>query len=139
MIVEDDLSIADLLQRALEADGYVVTGIARTVKEAVQLSEQNTPDVAIVDLRLADGDLGTSAAAHLRFTTNTKIMFSTENSNGESALSSCGDAVMIKPYRIRDVGQGLRIIDQLARSGQTALPFPRNFRLLTHATASLGP
>lgn len=139
MIVEDDLSIADLLQWALETDGYLVTGIARTVKEAAQLAERYEPDVAVVDIRLANGDLGTSVAAHLRRTTNTKIMFSTGNSNDEGSLNACGDAVMTKPYRMSDVGRGLTIIDQLARSGQTTLPFPRNFRLLAPADLDLTP
>jgi DNA-binding response OmpR family regulator len=139
LIVEDDLSIADLLEQALEADGYHVTGIARTVAEAVQLAELQQPDVAIVDIRLANGDLGTDVGAHLRQTTSTRILYSTGNSNDESGMSVCGDAVMTKPYRLSDVGRGLTIIDELARRGHTTLPFPRNFRLLTPAALELAP
>ena len=55
LIVEDDFSIADLLQTALEADGYYVTGIARTVAEALKAAEQHLPDFAVVDVYLAKG------------------------------------------------------------------------------------
>jgi DNA-binding response OmpR family regulator len=44
LIVEDDLSIADLLQVHLEAAGYSVCGIARTFKEARDSAEQHEPD-----------------------------------------------------------------------------------------------
>ncbi|MGD0103085.1 MAG: response regulator [Rhodopila sp.] len=135
LIVEDDLMIADLLQEALEADGYHVTGIARTVKEAVQSAEQHHADVAVVDIRLANGDLGTDVAAHLREKTTTRVMFSTGNSNDLDQIARYGDAVMTKPYRLSDVGRGLRIIDEVARSGHSQLTFPRNFRLLASARA----
>jgi CheY-like chemotaxis protein len=59
LILEDDLSIADLLQEALEAQGYSVIGIAGTVAEAMKIARQHQPDVTIADVRLANGDLGT--------------------------------------------------------------------------------
>ena len=135
LIVEDDLTIADLLQEALEADGYHVTGIARTVQEAVHSAEEHHADVAVVDIRLANGDLGTDVAVHLRDKTTTRVMFSTGNSNDMEQMAACGDAVMTKPYRLSDVSRGLRIIDELARSGHSKLTFPRNFRLLALARA----
>ena len=135
MIVEDDLTISDLLQEALEADGYHVVGVARTVRQAVELTKQHCPDLAVVDIRLANGELGTDVATRLRATTNTKIMFSTGNSNDLKLLETCGDAVMTKPYSLTDIGRGLKIIDQMARLGRTDLPFPRNFRLLSPVVA----
>ncbi len=130
LIVEDDLSIADLLHRELEAAGYSVTGIARTTREAEDSAEQQVPDFAIIDIRLADGDLGTDVAATLRKTTKTRIMFSTGNSNDLAMMDPPGDAVMTKPYRISDIGRGLKIIDEMSRFGHTDLTFPRNFQLL---------
>jgi ActR/RegA family two-component response regulator len=53
LIAEDDLTmIADR--------GYKVYGVARTVPEAVALAQLHKPDLAVLDLRLADGGLGTS-------------------------------------------------------------------------------
>jgi DNA-binding response OmpR family regulator len=135
LIVEDDLSIADLLQQALEAAGYSISGIARTTREAEDSAEQHEPDFAIVDIRLANGDLGTDVAFNLRKTTKAGIIFSTGNSNDLSVMGPLGDAVMTKPYRMSDIGRGLKIIDEMARTGHTELAFPRNFQLLTPVPA----
>ena len=135
LIVEDDLTIADLLQEALENDGYQVTGVARTVRDAIAKAERNPPDFAIIDVRLAQGELGTDVGAHLRRTSDTKIMYSTGNSNDFRLLQSCGDAVMTKPYSLNDVGKALKIIQQLAQPAEVPTTFPRNFRLLTPVAA----
>ena len=139
LIVEDDLTIADLLQEALEDDGFHVTGVARTTQEAVESIERKRPDAAVVDIRLANGDLGTDVGAYLRAKTGTRIMFSTGNSNDSDQISDCGDAVMTKPYRLSDVGRGLRIIDEISEFGETKIKFPRNFRLLASADSYTPP
>ena len=56
------MSSARHRQRSLE-----VCGIARTVAEAVELGLRHKPDLAVIDLRLADGELGTEVAALLDF------------------------------------------------------------------------
>lgn len=66
------------------------------------------PDFAIVDIRLAHGDLGTDVAAELGRTTKAEIIFSTGNGNDLSLVASLGDAVMTKPHRMGDVGHGLK-------------------------------
>jgi DNA-binding response OmpR family regulator len=132
LIVEDDISIADLLQRALEVDGYRVSGTARTVKEAIAAFEDHEPHFAIIDVHLAQGDLGSAVGARLRRTTTVGIMFST-GSDDENLTAVEGDAVLMKPYRLSDVGRGLKIIGEIAQFGQTQLAHPRNFRLLTPA------
>ena len=133
LIVEDDLTIADMLQEALEADGFQVTGIACTIKAAVRLAEQHRPDFAVIDIRLANGDLGTDLGEHLHQTSTVKVMYSTGNSNELDDLEPSGHAVIMKPYRMADIGRGLKIIDQLAEYGHTELTYPRNFRLLALA------
>ena len=66
MIAEDDLFMADMLEEALAANGYDVCGIARTVEKAVELAEHYKPDLAVLDIRLADGGLGTDIPARLK-------------------------------------------------------------------------
>jgi DNA-binding response OmpR family regulator len=130
LIVEDDLSIADLLQEALEADGYDVCAVARTVEAAIEAARGVDLDFAVIDIHLADGGLGTEVGAHLRQTTRAGIIFSTGNDNIANLTTHEGDAVMTKPYRLRDMGRSLKIIDEIAHSGKTGLAFPRSFRLL---------
>src|SRR3954471_6741297 len=91
LIVEDDLSIGDLLQAALEADGFCVTGIARTIAEALEGAEQHRPDFAVVDIHLAKGELGTDVGAYLRQMQNIGILFSTGNDRVEGLTLLVGD------------------------------------------------
>jgi CheY-like chemotaxis protein len=131
LIVEDDLSIADLLQEALELDGYFVIGIARTVEEALDAVSEHDPDYAVVDVHLAGGGLGTEFGARLRKTAaGAGIIYSTGSDDLSCLTLQDGDAIMTKPYRLRDMGRGLKIIDEIARYGETRLEYPRNFRLL---------
>src|SRR5476649_485221 len=65
LIAEDDLMIADMAEEILVANGYEVCGIARTVAEAVALGQRHKPDLAVIDLRLADGGIGTDIATQL--------------------------------------------------------------------------
>jgi DNA-binding response OmpR family regulator len=115
---------------ALEAEGYCVTEIARTVDEALEAVERQEPDFAVIDLHLANGGLGTDVGMHLRQTKVLGILYSTGNDNAKSLTLGVGDAVMTKPYRMNDVGRALKILDELAQFGQTQLAFPRGFRLL---------
>jgi DNA-binding response OmpR family regulator len=129
LIVEDDLMMADLLQAALEADGYFVSGIAHTVEKAIAAAKLCEPDFALVDLRLANGGDGTEVGTYLREATNARVMFSTGKIIDVALSTLEGDAVLTKPYSMTDLVSGLQIIDELSRSGQTRLSFPRGFRL----------
>ena len=65
LIAEDNLTIADLVQQILVDGGYEVCGVAGTVAEAVALGRRHKPDLAIIDLQLADGGLGFEIPAQL--------------------------------------------------------------------------
>ena len=108
-----------------------MSGVARTVAEAKESAEQHPPNFAIIDIRLANGDVGTEFGAYLRATTpSLGIIYSTGNGADVGLSTLEGDAVMTKPYRLRDVARGLEIVEQLRQLGQTRLRHPRNFRLL---------
>jgi two-component system, response regulator PdtaR len=126
LIVEDDLVMAELLSESLEADGYCVTDIVRTVDTAISSAARSRPDFAVIDLRLAMGGRGIDVARHLRRHRDIGIIFSTGNDD-QTLTAEDGDAVMTKPYRMRDVARALQIISGAAPK----LPLPRNCRLLT--------
>jgi DNA-binding response OmpR family regulator len=129
LIVEDDLIIADMLQESLEASGYAVTAVARTVDEALRAAEQDPPDFAVIDVHLANGGFGGEVASALRTTSKPGIIYST-GSEDVDLTSLDGDALMIKPYLMRDVATGLKIIQEMASIGATTRALPRNFQLL---------
>ena len=119
LIVEDDVPIAELLREALEADGHCVCEIARTLDEAMEEAKRHRPDYAIVDVHLADGSLGTDLVRRLRETQDVRVLFSTGNDDDTSFLTQDGDAVMTKPYSMKDAIRGFKIVDQIALHGST--------------------
>jgi AmiR/NasT family two-component response regulator len=66
LIVEDNVFIALDLEAQILEMGHVVIGIATTASAAIEKSREASPDLAIVDLQLADGSRGQDAALVLR-------------------------------------------------------------------------
>src|SRR6202171_2351536 len=128
LIVEDDLMLADFAEEILVEHGYEVTGIARTVVDAVALARRSRLDLVILDLRLADGGLGTEVAAQLTRLGRPGILYVTGNMS-QVALTH-GDACLAKPYRSVDLLRGLEIVAEIVATGKAQPPFPRGFPLL---------
>jgi DNA-binding response OmpR family regulator len=131
MIVEDDLMLADSAEEILVGNGYEVSGIARTVLDAVALAARSRPDLVILDLRLADGGLGTEVAAQLPPLGRPGILYVTGNMS-QVALTN-GDACLAKPYRSVDLLRGLEIVAEIVATGKAQPPFPQGFQLLRPA------
>lgn len=125
LIIEDDLLIADMVAEALCGDEFEVCGIARTVEQALALAAQHLPQLAIVDVRLAKGGLGTTVAPILMAQYNTGILYTTGN---KDALSKAhGHASLLKPFRLQDMKQALDVVAEFVETGISTLPFPPNF------------
>src|SRR5258708_38489302 len=62
LIGEDNPFVAAFLQEALREAGYELCGVAASAKEFVTLAEQEKPDLAIIDVRLAGSVSGLDAA-----------------------------------------------------------------------------
>ncbi|MEL7213863.1 MAG: response regulator [Pseudomonadota bacterium] len=65
-IVEDNAIIALDLSGQMEDLQHEIVGIATTADKAISIAEAMQPDLAIVDLQLADGSRGQDAAIYLR-------------------------------------------------------------------------
>jgi len=129
LVAEDDVMIADFIEEALISEGYEVSGIARTVPEAVRLGQLHRPDLAIIDMKLADGGLGTEIIAQLLEGPRIGVLYASGNINliGEDAD---GDAYIAKPYDNTDLMLALRLVTQIVSDGVATPPFPRGFHLL---------
>lgn len=62
LIVEDEFFIALDLQDQVESLGHRVTGVARDVESCKRAAGREIPDLALMDLRLADGSSGVEAS-----------------------------------------------------------------------------
>ncbi|MEO6946502.1 MAG: response regulator [Nitrobacter sp.] len=134
LIADDDLMIADLVEEVLVEHGYDVCGIARTVAEAVALARHHRPDLAILDLRLADGELGTEIAAQLRPFGKLGILYATANALQVILTDVDGTACLSKPYRSIDLLRSLEVVVEIVATGATRLPLPRGLQVLHPAT-----
>lgn len=131
LIAEDEFMIADLLEETLVRSGYEVCGIARTVDEAVALAELHRPDLAVLDVRLAQGDRGTEIARRLSSRGTLGILYATGDDARHSSLTLAdGSASIAKPYRVEDVASALVIVREIMTVGTATPPFPPGFRLL---------
>jgi DNA-binding response OmpR family regulator len=103
LIVEDNYMIADMVEDTLLKNGYDICGIAKTVIEGLVLSRRHKPDLAVIDLRLADGELGTEMAAQLRPFGKLGILYASGNISHVTLTSADGHASLSKPYLSSDL------------------------------------
>ena len=131
LIAEDELLIADVIEETLIESGYEVCGIARTVDEAVALGEMHRIDLAVLDVRLANGDRGPEIARRLKSKGKFGVLYATGDGAQNGALTLAdGEASISKPYRPQDLVRALVIVQEIVTAGTATPPFPRCFRLL---------
>ncbi len=130
MIAEDDLLTADMLRDALVENGYDVCGIARTVDKAVELAEHCKPDLAILDIRLADGGTGTDIPPRLKNSRHMGVLYASGHVDKLGLTKADGDALLVKPYRAEDAIRALRIVEQIVGTEAASRRFPRGFSVL---------
>ncbi|MEQ8706528.1 MAG: response regulator [Phaeodactylibacter sp.] len=66
LIVEDEVLIADTIERHLAKKDYVVTGKAISCEEAIESYQQTQPDLVLLDIRLNGSKTGIDVARWLR-------------------------------------------------------------------------
>jgi len=66
LICEDDAVLAADLTMSVEEAGHRVLGIYASAQDALKAAEQEVPDIAFVDLELADGYTGSGIAQALQ-------------------------------------------------------------------------
>jgi CheY-like chemotaxis protein len=105
LIVEDEADVALAIEDAVLAAGCVVTGVARTVAEALELAAEAT--VALVDVRLADGLTGPGLAERLSKQFSLGVVFVT-GSPEFLKQAEMGIPVVLKPVTPQSVADALK-------------------------------
>ncbi|HLP64685.1 sigma 54-interacting response regulator [Flavobacterium sp.] len=105
LIVEDQFIEAHDLQLILEKAGYQVTGIARSVDQAVALIETEKPDLVFVDICLKGNATGIDLAKKLNENHIAFIYLSANSSRSvlEEAKKTSPYGFIVKPFREQDV------------------------------------
>ncbi len=114
LLVEDDLSLADGLQRALSREGIVVNHVVYG-KEAIHVVESFPPDIVILDLGLPDMD-GLSVIKHLRKNRiKVPILILTARSSVADTVSGLdvgADDYLGKPFEMSELLARLRVLER---------------------------
>lgn len=130
MIAEDDLIIAGMAMDFLTDCGYEICGVARTVEAAVALGLARRPDLAVIDVRLADGGFGTDIPPRLAQIGRIGILYATSTLSHLMEGDVEGDAWVRKPYRFSDLRRSLELVSELVATGRATPPFPNGFEIL---------
>ena len=110
LVLEDDVMIASGLTYALETEGYEPIA-ATTVKKAMELAEENSFDLGILDMQLPDGR-GMEVGVKLK-EEGVPVIFLTVEDDEQGivdAFKAGADDYVVKPFRIKEL---------LARVGRT--------------------
>jgi DNA-binding response OmpR family regulator len=137
LIVEDDLLIADMVEDRLLMDGFDVCGIATNIEEGLAMATEFEPNVAIVDVRLADGDLGTTLGMALQQLKMNRsgaiaILYATGNIDLVTRDAAVvGEACLKKPYNLENLCRSVRLVHQMVHAATIAEPpFPEGLIML---------
>jgi transcriptional regulator with GAF, ATPase, and Fis domain len=111
LIVEDEFAVANDLRRILEKLGYRVSGIAFSVAKALEINEQQRPDLVLLDIHLKGPLTGIDLARKL---TQDDIPFvyvsaNTNTSILEEVKTTQPYGFIVKPFREKDVQVALEI------------------------------
>jgi CheY-like chemotaxis protein len=114
LIVEDEPLLADTLRRLIELDPMRrVTGIANDLPSAVALAEADPPELALVDLQLANGSSGYAVAGKLH-DLGIACLFTTGRAPG-FAVSDLAIGCLEKPFREEDLVRALAEAEDILR------------------------
>ena len=112
LVVDDEVSLGDLLQMALRYEGWDVK-TAVEGQQALTIARQFKPDVIVLDVMLPDLD-GLSVLHRLRADGNdTPVLFLTAKDSVDDrivGLTSGGDDYVTKPFSLEEVVARLRAL-----------------------------
>ena len=139
LIVEDDEQLASTLKYLIEDHPrYRVVAVAEDEAGAILAAELHQPDLALVDLRLARGSTGFSAAVRLN-DFDIPCLFVSGRAPG-FPMPDLALGCLMKPFTGDDVYRALAMAEDLMRGRETLRPkVPKNLCLYDAPEELCGP
>jgi len=112
LIVEDEGIVATDIQRCLEDEGFEVTAIVTSMKDAVREASAHRPDLVLMDIRIQGEADGIEAADHLHRHFGLPIVFLTAHDDRDTiarANRSEPMAFLVKPFKPAELTNTVRI------------------------------
>lgn len=131
LIVEDELLIALAFSAELRAAGHEIVGVAAGEAEAVECFGRERPEIAVLDLRLSQGN-GMSAARRLG---TIPVLFVTTNVAELADLSPRTSAVMLKPFNPERIVEAVYALREVAAGRAVPARVPQGFHFLGERAA----
>ncbi len=129
VIAEDSVLLREGLQRLLNENGIEVKGVCETAEDLLQMVRDNSPDVAIVDIRLppTHSDEGLRAAIEIRAKhPSTRVLVLSQYVEIGLAMKLLADSTEGAGYllkdRISDVDEFIAAIKRVANGGSAIDP-----------------
>jgi AmiR/NasT family two-component response regulator len=114
VIADDDDEVRASLIELVQGLGHEIVGVAKNGAEAYAVVCETKPDVAILDIRMSDGD-GIQAARDILETCPTPIIFLTGYSEPElvdQAAEAGAYAYLVKPVRIDELNTNISVVQK---------------------------
>jgi two-component system response regulator LytT len=112
IIVEDEIIIAEDLRLQLVKLGYEVTGIAKSYDKAMQLIEEDLPDLMLIDIKLKGNKDGIDLAETMKDRYDLPLIFLTSHADKntvERAKNVHPEGYLIKPFEKEDLYSSVEI------------------------------
>lgn len=122
-VVEDELVIARTILATLEELGYSSCGPAITYTEAIEMMENDKPDLVLLDIRLAGRKDGFDVAEQLNAVYKVPFIFLTANSDVETidrAKAVKPHAYIVKPFTKEELYAAIEIAFHNFTGAQTS-------------------
>jgi 1,2-diacylglycerol 3-beta-glucosyltransferase len=132
LIVEDQILLAMVLKDELEDGGYRVLELAVGHQEALGFAREIKPDLALVNIDLANGDDGVALAKDLK-ALGVPVLFISGQPDRARLEKAVAIASLAKPYSAADL---VKAVDYLFRHqhGDESLPGPSRLEMFDTLT-----
>lgn len=129
LIVEDEALLAMQLEAFLMDEGHEVVGWATNSMEALEMHQRTRPDLAFVDLHLADGNTGINVAKEILARDQAAVVFITANVTMLPDDFGGAIGVIGKPYSLQGIEAALRYLHEGIRTPPPESVLPRSLTL----------
>jgi DNA-binding LytR/AlgR family response regulator len=112
LVVEDEFIIAEDIRNQLNKIGYKVTGIAKSYNKAIDLLNAQTPDLALIDIKLKGIKDGIDLAAIIKKHYNLPVVFLTSHADKltvNRVKKVLPEGYLVKPFERDDLYTAIEI------------------------------
>jgi DNA-binding response OmpR family regulator len=130
LIVEDQLLLAMGLRDELEDSGYRVLELTVGHQEALKVARQGKPDLALVNIELANGDDGVALARDLK-ALDIPVLFISGQPDRARLAKAVGIASLSKPYSPAEMVEAVGYLFR-HEHGDESRPRPPELEMFDH-------